>query len=545
MGRWPSSRTVVVTIAVVLFVACCLLPVAYVLTVPLSSRPIASAGVWLDARQQGLLWNTAQLGVGTALLATAIGAPLGLALARVAFRGKSLLRVALAAPVLLPPYVVALAWTYLGSGYDLLSSWTYSLPAAVVVLSLVFYPLSMLATEVALRRVDGRLEEAAWLTAPPWLVLRRITFPLAAPSVLAAALVTFVLSVSEFGVPGLLRVRVYTTEVFTAFAALYDFSRAMLLAIPLLVLCFLVAIVAVTVAGERLVSTRRSSGTRPPLLVGWQRGAGAAAVATVGIALGVPVTVLVREALAAESLRTALDGSGRAIVNSLLLATIGATAVVGLAMWLGYARARARGRLGQLVDVLFVVAFAVPSTIVGVGLIGLWNRPGLVGTLYGTDAMFILGYLARFVPVAALAIAATTRYVPVSHEEAAAVSGAGWLRTFTRIVVPQVRLGLLAAWVIAFVLAFGELGVSILIAPPGEATLPIRIYTIIANTPPSHVAALALLQMGVILTPLAMLGVAVSVGASTVAQRVPTLRRAQGRPEQRRGTSEVEGREGR
>ena len=79
-----------------------------------------------------------------------------------------------------------------------------------------------------------------------------------------------------------------------------------------------------------------------------------------------------------------------------------------------------------------------------------------MGTVYGTDAMFILGYLARFVPVAALAIAATTRYVPVSHEEAAAVSGAGWVRTMTRIVVPQIRVGLLTAWVIAFVLAFGN-----------------------------------------------------------------------------------------
>lgn len=511
MWRWPSSRTVVVTIAVMLFVACCLLPVAYVLTAPLSSWNIDLRGVWLDARQQGLLWNTARLGVGTALLATAIGAPLGLALARIAFRGKSLLRVALAAPVLLPPYVVALAWTYLGSSHDLFSTWTYSLPAAIVVLSLVYYPLSMLATEVALRRVDGRLEEAAWLTAPPRLVLRRITFPLTAPSVLAAGLVIFVLSVSEFGVPGLLRVRVYTTEVFTAFAALYDFSRAMLLAVPLLVLCLIVAIVAVALAGERLVSTRRSSGTRPPLLVGWRRSAEAAAVGTVAIALGIPLAVLVREALGAASLRSVLDGSGRAIANSLLLAMIGATAVVGLALWLGYARARAHGRLGQLADVLFVVAFAVPSTIVGVGLIGLWNRPGLVGTLYGTDTMFILGYLARFVPVAALAIAATTRYVPVPHEEAAAVSGAGWLRTITRIVVPQIRLGLLTAWVIAFVLAFGELGVSILIAPPGEATLPIRIYTIIANTPPSHVAVLALLQTAVILSPLALLALAVSV----------------------------------
>ena len=511
MWRWPSSRTVVVTIAVVLFIVCSLLPVAYLLTSLVSSKNISYSSMWLDARQQGLLWNTAQLGVGTAALATALGAPLGLVLARIAIRGKVLLRVVLAAPVLLPPYVVALAWTYLGNRSDVLSQWTYSLPAAIVVLSLVFYPLSMLATEVALRRIDGRLEEAAVLSAPPSFVLRRITLPLVAPGVLAAALIIFVLSVSEFGVPGLLRVRVYTTEVFTAFAALYDFSRAMLLALPLLVLCLIVATVAVALAGERLVTTRRGSGTRPALLEGWRGPAEAVAILVAAIALGVPVVVLVRESLGVNSLSAVLEGSGRAIANSLVLATIGATVVVGLAVWLGYARARSRGRLGPLADVLFVVAFAVPSTIVGVGLIGVWNRPGLLGTFYGTDVMFVLGYLARFVPVAALAIAATTRYVPVSHEEAAAVSGAGWFRTMARIVLPQIRLGLLTAWVIAFVLAFGELGVSILVAPAGETTLPIRIYTIIANTPPSHVAALALLQTAVVLSPLAILAMAMSV----------------------------------
>ena len=68
------------------------------------------------------------------------------------------------------------------------------------------------------------------MVAPPGRWPRRITLPLAGPSVLAGALVIFVLAVSDFGVPGLLRVRVYTTEVFTAFAALDDFARDRLLA---------------------------------------------------------------------------------------------------------------------------------------------------------------------------------------------------------------------------------------------------------------------------------------------------------------------------
>src|ERR671918_801918 len=346
MWQGQRTRTVVIGAALAAFGVCCVLPIVYLLVTTLAAGSDVYGALALDSRQRGLLYNTALLGVGTALLATAIGAPLGVALARVPLRRKAAVRVIAAVPILLPPYIVALAWIYLGSsrgllatvtGRDLFSEWTYSLPAAIVLLSLVLYPISMLATELAMRRIDGRLEEAALIVAPPRRVVSRITLPLVAPTILAAALITFVLAVSEFGVPGLLRVRVYTTEVFTAFAALYDFSRAMLLAVPLLVLCLIVAIVAVVLAGERLVSTRRSSGTRPPLLLGWRGPAEAAAVATVAIALGVPLTVLVREALGAESLRAVLDGSGRAIANSLLLATIGATAVVGLALWLGYA----------------------------------------------------------------------------------------------------------------------------------------------------------------------------------------------------------------
>ena len=87
--------------------------------------------------------------------------------------------------------------------------------------------------------------------------------------------------------------------------------------------------------------------------------------------------------------------------------------------------------------------------------------------------MFLLAYLARFVPVATLILAAATQTVSVSQEEASAVSGVGWLRTVRGIVLPQLRVGVASAWVVAFVLAFGD-SVRILVAPPGEATLPIR-----------------------------------------------------------------------
>ena len=136
MWRAQPARTAVIGVAIVVLVVCSVVPVAYLVVTSLGASQ-AYKSVLLDARQRGLLYNTALLGTGTAVLAAAIGVPLGIALARVTLRGKALIRLVLAAPALLPPYVVGLAWVYTG----LLSEWTYSLPAAIFVLGLVFYPL--------------------------------------------------------------------------------------------------------------------------------------------------------------------------------------------------------------------------------------------------------------------------------------------------------------------------------------------------------------------------------------------------------------------
>jgi iron(III) transport system permease protein len=231
MWGWRSSRTAAILVAATIFVIVCVLPPLYMLSaIVRSPAPMATLrGALLDSRQLSLLGTTVLLGLMTAGLATAIGAVLGLVLARTALPYKAALRIALVGPAVLPPYVIALAWMSIAGGV------AFSLPGAALVLTVAFYPLAMLATEVGLRRVDPRLEEAGLLVTTPTRVLRRITGPLVLPNVIATALVIFVLAMSEFSVPGLLRVRVFTTEIFTAFAGLYDFGRATLLSLPLLI----------------------------------------------------------------------------------------------------------------------------------------------------------------------------------------------------------------------------------------------------------------------------------------------------------------------
>ncbi|HEX6623720.1 MAG TPA: ABC transporter permease subunit, partial [Pyrinomonadaceae bacterium] len=356
-------------------------------------------------------------------------------------------------------------------------------------------------------RVDGRLEEAALVVARPRRVLWRITLPLIAPAVAATALIIFVLALSEFGVPGLLRVRVFTTEVFTAFAALYDFGAGVALATPLLAAALLAGVVVKLIMGERLLAARRGEHPGLPMpLRRWRVPVLIALASMVFTSILLPLVALAVEAGGVRRIASAVRTSGEAIANSLWLAAVGATLIFALAVVLGYGRARTRTRFRGLIDLAFIVIFAVPSTAVGIGIIGLWNRPGLPGDVYTSSAIIVVAYLARFVPVAALILAAGVRQIPASFEEAAEVAGAGWPRTFTRIVLPNMRASVAAAWVVAFIFAFGELGATILVAPPGESTLPFRVYTLIANTPPSEVAALALVQVGILLAPLSLLG---------------------------------------
>lgn len=508
-------------IASLLFVALCVAPAVYMFGVSVAGADggvsIENCGRLLaEARQRNLLLTSTLLGLGVAALATAIGAPIGLVLARADLKARRLWRMALVVPLVMPPYVLCLAWIYVGGsaglaaqilGRDLLSDWTYSLSGAIVVLGLGFYPVSMLATEAAARRVGAHLEEAALLVAGRGRVLWRVTLPLIAPTTAAAALIIFVLALSEFGVPGLLRVPVFTTEVFTAFSALYDFGAATALALPLIVLALAAAISVKFIIGDRTLTTPRSLRTGLPLLLGsWRAPVLIGVGAVLFLSVVLPLLVLSLEVGRVERIATAVSASGGAITNSFVLSAIGATLVVALSVVLGYGRARAKFRGRGLIDFAFVIAFAAPSTVVGIGLINLWNRPGFPGLVYQSAAIIVVAYAARFVPVAALMLSAGIRQAPVSSEEAAEVAGATWARIFARIVLPQIRAALAAAWVIVFIFAFGELGATILVTPPGESTLPVRIYTLIANTTSSEIAGLALMQTCIILIPLGLLG---------------------------------------
>ena len=498
--RHDADRTLTLAAAWALFALCCISPIVWMLFGSAGSGSLSAAASGLaDERQRSLMVNTLALGAGAMIVALAAGAPIGIILARCNPRRAWLARLVFAVPLVLPSYVLGLAWVLLFAAHT--PSWVYSMPAAAAVLGFSLYPIVMLTAEAVLRTVPTRLEEAGQLAASPTRVFLNITLPLMAPGLSASLLIVFVLAISDFAVPGLLRVRVYTTEVFTAFAALYDFRRATIMALPLAGVAALASIGALYFIRRPFTgrADRGQSGRR------WNDSAQKSAVACMLVAavaiVGLPLASIALEARRGRA--AYVDAvSIEAFRNSVVWSAAGASVVVLIGTVLGYWRRKAAAQAAAIAEGLWVTLFAMPATITGIGVISLWNREGPLGEIYQSSGMVVIAYVSRFLPIGALLCAALLRRIPAGVEEAASVSGASWLSTLIRIIVPMSRGGLSAVWLVMFVLMFGDVVLAMLVSPPGESNLAVRAYTLIANSPTGDVARLAVVQIAVTLLPL-------------------------------------------
>lgn len=138
-----------------------------------------------------------------------LGVPLAWLLARVEFRGRSLVRALVTVPLVLPPVVGGVALLLLLGRRGLLGqhldAWfgitlPFTTTAVVIAEAFVAMPFLVIAVEGALRGADPRFEEAAAsLGASRWLTFRRVTLPMVAPGVTAGAVLCFARALGEFG----------------------------------------------------------------------------------------------------------------------------------------------------------------------------------------------------------------------------------------------------------------------------------------------------------------------------------------------------------
>ena len=159
------------------------------------------------------LWLSLRTGAAATVVCVLLGVPLAVLMARSGPKLAQLLRALVAVPLVLPPMVGGVALLFLFGrtspvGQFIESLWGVTLPfsttAVVIAQAFVALPFLVLSVEGALRSAGAGYEQAAaTLGAGRWMVLTRVTLPLAAPGLVAGVILCFARAIGEFGATAL------------------------------------------------------------------------------------------------------------------------------------------------------------------------------------------------------------------------------------------------------------------------------------------------------------------------------------------------------
>ncbi|HVA25842.1 MAG TPA: ABC transporter permease subunit [Chloroflexota bacterium] len=465
------------------------------------------------------LW-VSLLAAGIALVA---GGGFAVAVERGKVPGGSWLRLGLLLPILIPPFIGAFGWTQAYGRAGLLDklahiSWPGLFGAGGVVLLLAVHcvPLTYLAAAGALAgRAAEDLERAAQASgAGPLAVVWTITLPLLRPALAAGAALAFLASASDFGIPAVVglpaRFSMVTTEIYRQLSFSSNqtsFAAAVVLAalLALLACLFLTGIArfnvtaAITAAGRRQASPARWTGRGALLLaIGW---------GWVIISSLLPFAALVLAAFtrayglapvpanwSAEHFAAALNrDGGEALLRSAGLAAAAATAIVVLGIITAFA-GRA-GAWGRLLEGAVALPYAIPGSALAIAIILAFSQ-----WLYGTLAIILLAYVARFWALGHRPISSALAQVNPETVQAAQVSGAGVLRSLATGVWPAIASASALAWLLVFLTALHELTVSSLLYTPATQTVAVVVLNSEQEGDVARTAALAVLLTTIVLS---------------------------------------------
>jgi iron(III) transport system permease protein len=494
----------------------------------------------------------------SAIVSLLIGVPFALFVERSLPRIKTVLWSLGLLVFIVPPYIVAEGWIVLlgpagkiskpiaiffglgphsGDALDLnrfvVPGLVYTWPAMGVVMGGCLFPIVALAIASALRRTDYRIFESARM-AQGRLGVGRAAALMLIPPALGAALLVFAVTLTEFAVPQLLRVRTIGEAVYERIQE-GELATAATLSLPLMPLVVAAgALGAYVLVRVRVASLASLEGevpryaTRP---AGRAASFWAAVVTFLAVVPGLllPLTSLIWLALTARlapvpgggthrllrssgflnSLAGAWDLAHSDAVRTVLLAALGATLAVALATFL--IRSVSRSGWSPVLGILGA-GLAVPAPLVGLGLIRLWDNPWS-SSLYQSCLIVLFAWFARFLPLAVFLAHGALARVPRELESAAALAGRGTLERFCAVVFPIALPGLVAAWLATYVLSATEFSATVLIAPPGAPLLAPSVVNLMRRGQDPEIAACQFLLLAVIALPVVLIAVGAGLRA--------------------------------
>ena len=441
------------------------------------------------------LGNTLWSGFWVVLFSGIIALPLAYVMARYEFRGKALLQTAVTLPLVVPPFVGAVALqSILGrSGmvnllfmdwFDMTIPFMEGLPGVILVQTLHFFPFILLNSAVSLSNIDSALEEAAQnLGCHGFRLWRRVTLPLMLPGFIAGSLLTFIRAIDDLGTPLMLNYKnLLAPQAYLRITTIgMDDVDGYVVCVMLVILSLVSLLAARTYLSLAEYSTvQRSASITRRLRGGKQFLVWLMIAIVLGVSLLPHAGILLLSfskiwsfTILPTTFTTAnyveiLFRAPHFILNTLryTLLAAGLDIVLGATIAFLLLRSRIPGR--NALDAIATVPLAIPGVVLAVGYLRVfhgWDFPGVGGPLTSSWLILVIAYTVRRLPYTVRACYAALQQVHVSLEEAAQNLGANRLRTFAKITLPLVSGGIVAGGLIAFVTSCVELASTIMLVP--------------------------------------------------------------------------------
>jgi len=501
----------------------------------------AYAFIFEDADFWTAFLNSILIAAGMVIIALPLGAALAFLLTRTDLPAQRSIEVLVLIPVFVSPMVLAFGYV-VSMGpvgfYSLLAKdlvgdvpWNvYSLASIAVIAGLTHVPHVYLYSSAALKSLGSDVEEAARVVgANPLQVAMNVSLPMTMPALFYAAVLVFFLGFELFGLPLVLGDPeghlVLSTYLYKLTNKLGTPSYHLMAAVA-------VCIVAVTFplvllqrwllkSAGKYVSVKGKA-TRQKLLPlgGWKWVALSIVALWLIFTIVVPISgialrafveqwgegINLADVVTLDNFRGVFDQSDqvRAIINTLLIGTIGGGLAVACYTAIGLAGHRQRGGVARILDYIVLIPRAIPGLLAGLAFLWIFLFVPFVKELRNSIFSVWLAYSVVWLAYGMRLISSALLQIGPELEESARTVGASNARVLKDVTLPLIRFGLLASWLLVFMIFEREYSTGVYLLGQGTEVIGSMLVSLWGAGAIDQVAALSLINIALVAVGLAV-----------------------------------------
>lgn len=454
------------------------------------------------------LLNSIKVAVTVALCSLILGIPLAYFNTVYKLKGSTALQIIIILCSMSAPFVGAYSWILLfgrgGSVTRFMESLGIAMPSIygfyglVLVMTTKMFPLVYMYVSGALKNIDSTLLEASESMGCTGLQrFAKITVQLCMPSVLAVTMMVFMRSMADFGTPLLIGegYRTFSVEIYKQYMGEGGVNHGFASAISVIA----VVITSLFFFAQRFLARKFSfkmdalhpiQKKKAPLLSNIFMHL--FAYLTVAFSF-LPQLYLIYTSFRKTS-RSGTDfvpgysfrsyelffqRQGNAIPTTLFIGLVILVITVSLSVTLAYLVVRHRSKINDFIDMLSMLPYIIPGSVIGISLALSFNQKPLI--LTGTVIIMIIAITIRRMPYTIRSSVANLQHIPIVVEEAAKSLGSTEMKTFLQITVPMMKNGIIAGAILSWITILTELSSSIILYSSKAVTLTLSTYIFVTR----------------------------------------------------------------